>query len=100
MKHLVGKVPTQEVVFCGHKINIKKLSVTQVFEIQRRSKESHEAGENEEAGMDMLQYVIGCAVDGADALTKEEFRSFPVDELSALSDKILKFSGLGNATPK
>ena len=99
MKHLVGKNPTKKFKFCEADVVIKKLSVDQVFEIQNRSKTQTEG--DEEAGMELLQFVITCAVEGASELTREEFRGFPVDELSKLSNEVLAFSGLGNvaATP-
>jgi hypothetical protein len=98
MKHLVGKTPTKEVSFCEVKVKIKKLSVDQVFEVQRRSKANSEieGDDAENAGMELLQYVCECSVEGAAGLTKDEFRSFPVDELSKLSNAILEWSGLGN----
>ena len=97
MKHLVGKTMTKKVKFLGEEVTVKKLSVSQVMDIQERSKES---ATNEKAGIELLQYVIGCAVDGAADLTTEDFESFPVDELSKLSNEILSFSGLGNVQAK
>jgi hypothetical protein len=95
MKHLVGKNPTSSLKFCGQDLKFKKLSVAQVLEIQEKSRANADS-QDEAAGMDLLQYVITCAVEGASELTKEEFQSFPVDELSNLSNAILVFSGLGN----
>ena len=97
MKHLVGKSMTKKVKFMSEDVTVKKLSVAQVMDIQEKSKQ---AGTDENAGMDVLQYVIGCAVEGASELTKDDFESFPVDELSKLSNEILTFSGLGNVLPK
>jgi hypothetical protein len=97
MKHLVGKSMTKKVKFLGEDVTVKKLSVAQVMDIQAKSKD---ASTDENAGMELLQYVIGCAVEGASELSSEDFQSFPVDELSKLSNEILSFSGLGNVQPK
>jgi hypothetical protein len=95
MKHLVGKVMSKKTKFMGEDVTIKKLSVSQVMEIQEKSKA---VGEDENASIQLLQYVISCAVDGADELSTEDFSAFPVDELSRLSNEVLTFSGLGNVS--
>lgn len=97
MKHLVGKLMTKKVKFMGEEVEIKKLSVGEVVEIQNRSKG---AGEDEKASLELLEYVISSSVKGAEELTSEDFQKFPVDELSKLSNEILVFSGLGNVQTK
>jgi len=93
MKHLVGKVMSKKTKFMGEDVTMKKLSVSQVMEIQEKSKT---VGEDENASIQLLQYVIACSVDGAEDLSTEDFSAFPVDELSRLSNDVLTFSGLGN----
>jgi len=95
MKKFVGKSMVKSVSFMGEKIEINKLSVNQVMEIQEKSKANKDGDES--SSMDMLKYVIGCAVPSTAELTDAEFRGFPIDELSNLSTAILEFSGLGNA---
>lgn len=34
------------------------------------------------------------AVDGGDELSDDDFKEFPMDELSKLSNEIMKFSGI------
>lgn len=97
MKHLVGKSMSKKVKFMGEDVTIRKLSVSQVMDIQEKSKVA-EADEN--ASMELLQYVISCAVDGASELSAEDFQTFPIDELSKLSNEVLGYSGLGNAPTK
>ena len=97
MKKFVGKTMTKETNFMNEKVKIKKLSVSQVMEIQELSKNVEAS---EEASMKMLKFVIGCSVEDASELSDEEFRNFPIDELSKLSNDILTFSGLGNAEKK
>lgn len=93
MKHLIGKAITKKVKFMGEDVTVRKLSVSQVLEIQEKSKA---AADNDQSSLGLLQYVIACAVDGAQDLSEEDFSSFPVDELSKLSNEVLSFSGLGN----
>ena len=48
----------------------------------------------------MLKAVIRAAVDDAGDLSDEDFEKFPMEELSSLSDAIMKFSGLGKDSGK
>jgi len=97
MKSLVGKPMTKKVKFMGEEIEIKKLSVGEVLEIQQLSKS---VADDEKASLELLQFVISAAVKDAGELTTEDYSSFPIDELSKLSSAVLEFSGLGNAQPK
>ena len=51
-------------------------------------------------GLNLLQGVIRASVEDAKDLTDEEFATFPMDELSKLSNEIMKFSGIGAAEGK
>jgi hypothetical protein len=92
IKGLVGRKMTKKVKFMNEDIVISKLSVSQVMEIQAQAKA---AGEDEKEGFGILRTVLRSAVEGADVLTDEEFEMFPMDELSTLSNAIMKFSGVG-----
>lgn len=94
MKHLVNKPMTKKVKFMGEDVEIKKLSVGEVMQIQQKSKS---IAEDEKASIELLQFVISSAVKGAEELTAEDFESFPIDELSKLSNAVMEYSGLGNA---
>ena len=89
---LVGRKMTKEVKFMGENIKISKLSVAEVMDIQAKAKVMDES---ESAGFDILKTVIKSAVDGATDLNDEDFEKFPMDELSKLSNEIMKFSGIG-----
>ena len=89
---LVGKKVTKKVKFMNEDITISKLSVAEVTAIQEASKNLQE---NSEDGLAVLREVIKSAVEGADELTLADFQGFPLDELSKLSNEIMKFSGLG-----
>lgn len=95
-KDLIGKRMSKQVKFMGEDVKINKLTVAEVMAIQEVAKE----GSGDEEGIKVLKTVIGQAVEGASELTEEDFRNFPMDELSKLSKEILKFSGLGDEPGK
>jgi hypothetical protein len=92
---LVGRKMQQKVKFMGEDVVIWKLSVAQVMEIQAQAKDAEKDGNADEVGFDVLQTILRLAVEGADDLSVEEFRAFPLDELNKLSNAIMKFSGVG-----
>lgn len=92
MQALVGKRISKTVKFMNTDLVINKLTVDEVFEIQVKAKNIEG---NEEEGFNVLKHVIKSAADGAKELSDEDFKSFPMDELSKLSNEIMKFSGLG-----
>ncbi|MDB2598900.1 hypothetical protein N9Y08_06100 [Paracoccaceae bacterium] len=96
MKHLVGKVISKKVSFMGDEVEIRKLSVAEVFKVQAMVKTSTKS-KSEDAQISLLRDVIRLAVVGADELTDEDFNSFPIAELNDVSNHILNYSGLGEA---
>ncbi len=93
IKGLVGRKMTKAVPFIDGEVNITKLSVAQVQEIQSSATE-HE--NDDEGGLKVLRAIVGLAVEGGSELTDEDFASFPMDELSKLSNEIMKFSGIAS----
>jgi hypothetical protein len=93
IKSLVGKRMTKSVKFMGQDVKIAKLTVSEVLDIQDRAK-AIEKDENE--GFNVLKTVIKASVEGADELTDDDFNNFPLDELSKLSNEIMRFSGIAN----
>lgn len=91
IKSLVGKKMTKPVKFMGEDVKISKLSVAQVMEIQEKAK-SLDGDENE--GLNILRTVIRSSVEDAAEISDTDFESFPMDELSKLSNEIMKFSGI------
>lgn len=89
MKDLVGKKMTKKVKFMDDSVQISKLSVKEVMAIQREAE-----GLADEDSFDMIVSVIRKATEGADEVSDEEFEMFPIDELSKLSNEIMKFSGV------
>jgi hypothetical protein len=98
IKALVGKKMTKSVKFIGEDIKITKLSVAEVMEIQDRAKAIND---DPDSGFDLLKRIIKMSAEGADDLQEEDFQNFPMDELSKLSNEIMKFSGIaGNEAGK
>ena len=97
IKSLVGKKMSKKVKFMGEEIEISKLSVAEVMSIQEKAKAMQE---NEAEGFNVLKAVIKAAVADAEELSDDDFSTFPMEELSKLSDEIMKFSGLGKESGK
>ena len=90
MKHLVGQIQTKKVPFLNDEVEIRKLSISEVFEIQKLL---NSKGKSDE--MKVLREVLRLSVQGAEEMTDEEFNSFPPGDLSALSEEIMAYCGLG-----
>jgi hypothetical protein len=97
MKHLVGKVITKKVPFMGDEVEVRKMSVHEVMKVQDMVKKSNKS-KAEDAQIGLLRDVIRLAVIGAEEISDEDFNTFPIGELSDLSNEILAFSGLGDAS--
>lgn len=97
MKHLVGKSITEKVDFMGEELQVKKLTVNEVFKIQDLIKKSQNKKQDYD-DISLIKDVIRMAVTGANEISDEEFNSFPVGELTALSESIMNIAGLGDKT--
>jgi len=91
IKSLVNKKMTQNVKFIGEDIKISKLTVAEVMEIQELAKNQET---EDSTGFELLKRVIKMSVEGGEELTDEDFKSFPMDELTKLSQSIMRFSGV------
>lgn len=95
---LVDKRMEKTVKFLGANVKIFKLSLEEVEDIQTTAKEQAENAE----GLDVLKKIIRLGVEYGDKIMDEHFRKWPIDELSNLSQEIMKFSGIqpnqGNAS--
>ena len=78
----------------GDKVEVRKLTVGQVMELQGIINAANDS-EDESAQLKLLCDIIKVAVVGADEITDEEFESFPIQELTGLSEHIMRLSGLG-----
>lgn len=97
MKSLIGKKMTRNVKFMGEDIKISKLSVSEVLEIQNKAKAIEN---NEQEGFNVLKVVVRAGAEGGQDLSDDDFNNFPLDELSKLSNEIMKFSGIGSEAGK
>jgi len=88
---LLGRKMHKTVKFLGADVKIYKLTVAEVKEIQDKAKSLES---DEEAGLDILRTVIRRAVEGGAELQDADFEAWPMDELSKLSNEIMKFSGI------
>lgn len=95
MKHLVGKTITESIPFMGESVDVKKLTVSEVMELQTYVKAANKS-KKEEDQITLLKRVITTAVIGASDITDEEFNKFPIDELNKLSEQIMRLAGLGS----
>lgn len=80
--------------FMDQDIEILKLTVSQVLEIQELAKDM-EKNQSDANSMDILMLVVKSGAPELNELTEEEIRTFPMDELTKLSNEIMKYSGLG-----
>lgn len=90
-KDLINKRVEKKVKFMGEDTVITKLTVEEVLTIQDMAKSAE--GKDDQQ-LSVLQLVISSSVSDAKDISEEDFRKFPMDELSKLSNEILKFSGL------
>lgn len=97
MKHLVGKKVTKKVDFMGDQVEVARLSVKEVMEVQKLVKASQK-DKSEGAQIGLLRDVIRVAVVGASELTDEDFDTFPIAELTELVETVLVYSGLQDQT--
>lgn len=91
LKDMVGKRQPKVHKFCGEDVKIFKLSVAQVKEIQDLAKDLEKSPED--GGLKILKCVIKNGVDGGADLTDEDFDGLPMEELSTLSNAVMKWSG-------
>lgn len=90
MKHLIGKAVLKAVAFSGGDLQIRKLSANAVKSIQTFQTEKPD----DQLGL--MVFVIRQAVPTAVEMTDEEILDFAVEDLGALSNEILEYSGMGN----
>jgi hypothetical protein len=95
MKHLVN-TPAEltTVEFMGGEVEIRQLTVADVKKIDAAGKSvSEDAGFDNQLGI--IKMALRMGVVNADTMTDEDFESFPMSELTSLSEKVLDVSGLG-----
>jgi|SaaInl8_135m_RNA_FD_contig_123_11313_length_5553_multi_19_in_0_out_0_8 hypothetical protein len=94
MKKFVGMKQTKKVNFMGEKIEINKLTVGEVKQIQEVAKNL------EDDGFAVIKSIISIATPDASDLEDDDWESLPMDELTKLSNEIMKFSGVDTSGGK
>jgi len=102
IKALVGKRISKKVKIMDAQIDIYKLTVGEIEDIQHAAKEIEaiskriEAGENVDgsSGLEVLKKVIALGAEGGNELTDDDFSQLPLEELSKLSEAILEYNGM------
>lgn len=79
----------------GDEVEVKKLTVGEILELQKVINASQKGKQDEEKQMKLLRDILRLAVIGADEISDEEFSNFPLGELSELSQKVVAVSGMG-----
>jgi hypothetical protein len=97
IKGLVGRKMSKTVKFMGEDVKISKLSVAEVLDVQEKAKRIEG---NDAESFNVLKTVIRSSVEGAKDLADEDFDGFALDELSKLSQEIMKFSGISQEQGK
>ena len=88
---LVGKKQTKIVDFLDNKVQITKLSLDIVTQMQDMAKEF---GEDNDKALEFTKFIIREGVEGGKELTDQEFMQFPADDLNNLALAVMKFSGM------
>jgi len=89
----IGAKIKKSIKFMGQDLEIKKLTVSQVLQIQEKAKEIGDI-DSELANIELLVFVIKSSADELAELTKDELNEFPMEELTSLSNAIMQYSGL------
>ena len=90
MKEFVNKPMTRKVPFMDGEVEVKLLTVGDAKAIEVASKKINRKKEaTTDDQMELLRLVIRLAVVGAEDISDEEFESFPITELSKLSETIM-----------
>jgi len=96
----LGSKVSKKVKFMGQEIEIVKLSISQVTKIQERVK-ALEGGESAEGeNLRLLALVVQEGAPELRDLSQEDINSFAMDELTGLSNEVMKYSGLGKEQAK
>jgi len=94
MKQHLGKIQTKTVPFMDGDVEIKTLTVGQAKLIEKETKAMQAIPAEDQDQLALLRTVIRIAVVDAEDLTDEEMDTFPVTELTKLSEAIM---GMGDS---
>ena len=90
---------SKKVKFLGQDLEIVKLNVSSVLEIQELAKsvsaEEKDGKTDDKASLNILVKFIKLGVPEFENLSEDDIFKFPMEDLSNLSNEISKYSGLG-----
>ena len=89
---ILGQRVTKKVKFVELDIEISKLTMGQVNEVQTKARALAETPDGD--NMELLVMVVKFGAQELSDVSDEEFLNFPLDELTKLSTAIMQFSGL------
>jgi len=93
MKKFVGQVQTKTAPFMDGEVEIKVLTVGQAKRIEEETKAMQKLPTEEQDQLALLRSVIRMSVVDAEDLTDDEIDSFPVAELTKLSEAVMGMTG-------
>lgn len=88
----LGQRVTKKVKFVELDIEISKLTMGQVNEVQAKARALAENPDSD--NLELLVMVVKFGAQELSDVSDEEFLNFPLDELTKLSAAIMQFSGL------
>ena len=88
----LGQRVTKKVKFVELDIEISKLTMGQVNEVQAKARALAENPDGD--NLELLVMVVKFGAQELSDVSDEEFLNFPLDELTKLSAAIMQFSGL------
>jgi len=88
----LGQRVTKKVKFVELDIEISKLTMGQVNEVQAKARALAETPDGD--NLELLVMVVKFGAPELSDVSDEEFLNFPLDELTKLSAAIMQFSGL------
>jgi hypothetical protein len=90
---MLGKKISKTVTFMGEEVEIKKLSVSEVLTLQKSANELQKDA-NDADGLKLIVSIITTGVTEAAGMKFEDFKEFPMEELSRLSNEVMVWSGM------
>lgn len=86
---------TKKIKFLGQDIEINKLDVAGVLEIQELARAIDKENPSDKDNLKILLRFVRLGVEEFAELSDDELFKFPMEDLSNLSTEISKYSGLG-----
>lgn len=87
----IGSKSKKTVTFMDKELEISKLTINQVLNVQKVTKE---AEASESGNILILTAVVRAGAEELRDLSQEDIQDFPMEELATLSNSIMEYSGL------